>query len=422
MIVMKKLILSLTLALATMVAFGQALTKEELKAQKKQIKQLMQTAKDADKATLDTPEAALNNVKACIENPLVNNDAYVWYVSAKARKAIVDKDNAARVAGTEIDMNGLYQNCVTLINELQVCDSLDNLPNAKGNVAPKYTEFIKTALYENRNQMYNGGSFYYNKGDFAEAYNQFAKFIDLSEYPLVKDLFSPAEAKFNVAAAYNAVLCGMQLKDYNKVLKYADYAAADEKRAKNICRYKATAYQELGETDKWIEVLKEGVGKFPEDPFFYQALIQHYDKVGDRSALTTLVDELIATNPTNSMFPYLKGYIAVQANDYDTATEWYKKTLEIEPTHLDALTNLGRISISKAQEYSNKQSSTKFDRAKMKKDKEVLNGFFSEALPYFEKVRELAPDRKDLWLNGLTNCYYNLNMSAKLKEIEALAQ
>ena len=105
---MKKLILSLTLALATMVAFGQALTKEELKAQKKQIKLLMQTAKDADKATLDTPEAALNNVKACIENPLVNNDAYVWYVSAKARKAIVDKDNAARVAGTEIDMNKLY--------------------------------------------------------------------------------------------------------------------------------------------------------------------------------------------------------------------------------------------------------------------------------------------------------------------------
>lgn len=422
MIVMKKLILSLTLALSTMVAFGQALTKEELKAQKKQIKALMVVAKDADKAILDSPESALNKVKACIESPLVNNDAYVWYVSAKARKAIVDKENAARAAGSQIDMNNLYKNCATLIYELQVCDSLDNMPNAKGKVAPQYTDFIKTGLYENRNQMYNGGSFYYNAGDFNEAYNQFAKFIDLSEYHLIKDLILPAEKMYNVGAAYNAVLCGMQMKDYNKVLKYADYALEDAKKAKNIYRYKATAYQELGKTDKWLALLKDGVAKFPEDPFFYQSLIQHYDKAGDRSALSTLVDELIASNPTNAMFPYLKGYIAVQAEDYDTATEWYKKTLEIDPVHLDALTNLGRICISKAQEYSNKQSATKFDRAKMKKDKEILNGFFKDALPYFEKVRELAPDRKDLWLNGLTNCYYNLNMSAKLKEIEALAQ
>lgn len=418
---MKKVLLTLALALSVAVSFGQTLSKEELKAQKREKKALMLVAKDAEKLILDNPSTALNNIKTCLESPLVNNDAYVWYISAKARKAIIDSENASRASGAAINIDKLYQNCITLIAELEKCDELDNLPNAKGKVAPQYTEFIKTALYENRNQLYNGGSFYYNAQNFDNAYNMFAKFIDLSEHKYLKELMQPVEKKYNIGASFNAILCGMQMKDYEKVLKYTDYALADETKANNIYRYKATAYQELGDTVKWIALLKEGVAKFPSDPFFYQTLIQHYDKAGDRNALNTLADELIATNPTNSLFVYLKGYIAQQQKDMETATTWYKKTLEIDPNHLEALANLGNISVGKARDYNEKQASLKFDPARVKKDKAIVSGFFKEALPYYEKLRELAPDRKDLWLNGLTNCYYNLNMSAKLKEIEALA-
>lgn len=418
---MKRVILSLTLALAVAIAFGQTLSKEELKAQKRQIKSLMTVTKDSEKLILDDPATALNNMKTCIESPLVNGDAYVWYVTAKARKAIIDKENAARAKGVQVDLEKLYSYCVALIKEVEICDSLDNQPDAKGKVAPRYTEFVKATLYENRNQMYNGGSYYYNQGNYNESFNQFAKFIDLAQHKYLKDIMKPEETVYNVGAAYNAVLCGMRLEDYSKVLKYADYALADDAKAKNIYRYKATSYEALGDTAKWISTLKEGLVKFPQEPFFYQTLIQYYDKAGDRNALNTLADELIAADPSNTLFVYLKGYIAQQQDSVDVAIEWYEKTLAIDPNHLDALTNLGRIYIAKASEYSNKQASAKFDRARIKKDKEILNGYFNQALPYFEKLRTIAPDRKDLWLGGLTNCYYNLNMSDKMKEIEALA-
>ena len=185
---MKKLVLSLTLALSVSAAFAQQLTKEEIKAQKRQAKSLMVVAKDAEKLIVNDPATALNNVKMCIESPLVNNDPYVWYVSSKARRAIVDRDNHSRSQGANIDLVKFYNDCSTLIYELEVCDSLDNTPNAKGKVAPKFTDYIKTGLYENRNQMYNGGSYFYNKGNYSEAYNQFAKFIDLSQHKYLKEL------------------------------------------------------------------------------------------------------------------------------------------------------------------------------------------------------------------------------------------
>ncbi len=418
---MKKIVLSLALVLSVTMTFAQTLSKAEIKEQKRQIKALMVIAKDAEKTLLQNPETALNNIQTCIESPLVNKDPYVWFIAAKSRKPIVEKENSARVSGAQIDLDAFYTSAKRLVYELEVCDSLDNLPNAKGKVAPKYSDFIKEALYENRNLMYNGGSHYYNKGNYTEAYNMFAKFVDLAEYPLLKDVIKPAEKPFNITAAYNAVLCAMQLEDYAKVLKYADYAMLDEAKANNIFRYKANAYQAMGETDKWLALLKEGVVKFPEDPFFYQTLIQHYDKQGSKEALNTLADELIASNPSNPLFVYLKGYIAQQQENMDEALVWYKKTLEVDGNYLNALRNIAVVYVAKAQEYSAKQATAKLDRAKLKKDKEIINGYFKEALPYFEKLRELAPDRKDLWLNGLSQCYYNLNMEAQLKEIESLA-
>ena len=38
------------------------------------------------------------------------------------------------------------------------------------------------------------------------------------------------------------------------------------------------------------------------------------------------------------------------------------------------------------------------------------------------KARELKPEQKDLWLNGLYRVYYNLQMGPEFDEIEKLMQ
>ncbi len=49
-----------------------------------------------------------------------------------------------------------------------------------------------------------------------------------------------------------------------------------------------------------------------------------------------------------------------------------------------------------------------------------LKTFYEEAKPYYEKARQLKPDQKDLWLNGLYRVYYNLQMGPEYEEIEKL--
>ena len=59
------------------------------------------------------------------------------------------------------------------------------------------------------------------------------------------------------------------------------------------------------------------------------------------------------------------------------------------------------------------------NKARRKIMQEKVYPWYNKALPYFEKSRELAPDRPELWAQGLYNCYYSLIMDEKAQEIKA---
>jgi tetratricopeptide (TPR) repeat protein len=424
---MKKTVLSLAMVLAATFAFGQELTKEELKQQKREIKALMGVVGDAEMNIAKDPEAAAAAVKTALNSPLVNKDAYVWYVSASAKVGVMNNENRKRAEGAPFDEEKLYNYTYEFGNDIAECDKYDNMPDAKGKIKPRYTEFVNMSYGQQFGQFYNAGAYYYGQENYEKAYYLFKMFIDASDKLYKAGIIGKDTVNVPVAA-YNMSLCGMQIKNYDMVLSHVDMAMAHPDFASSAFRYKTAAYLEKGDTATWLNLCKEGTVKFPKDAYFNQALIQYYDNKGENDKLDALADELIASDPQNPLFVYLKGYIAQskyerkeQKEQLDVAIEWYKKTLDVDGNYETALANLGRCYLLKAQAYSNEQSSTKItDKKKLAQDKEVLNGFYNEALPLYEKLRSIVPDKKEFWFNGLMNCYYNLNMEDKVAELEKL--
>ena len=427
MIMMKKLLLSVTLMLAVAVSFGQALSKEELKNQKRQKKALMGLIADAEKSILNDPAAAINALKPAIEGDhkaLVANEAYLWYVLANAKLAIVNQENLKHSENKPYDANKLYRYSYEIFEHLTLCDKLDNTPDAKGKVKPQYSEQIKKILYETRNQLFNGGAHFYNEEDFNLAFNLFDTFISSAEHPRLVEfkLNDNAQlAEINRMAAYYSSLCGMRLEKYDLVLKNIDLAVQDSANAESAYEFKSQALVNLGDTTAWLATLKDCATKYPDNVYFYQSLIQYYDSKNQQDELMKFADDMIAREPSNALFTYVKGYILQQNEKLEEAIEWYKKALEVDPNYESALGNLGLCYLQLAQKFSNSEASMNIkDKAKMNKDKEILNAYYRNALPLYEKLRELAPDKQNLWLNGLAQCYYNLNMDDKLSEIEKL--
>ena len=419
---MKKLVLSLALVLMGSFAIGQELTKEQIKEQKKQKKALMTMVQDTEAKISVNPVAAVNALKTATSNPLVNEDAYVWFVSASAKKAVVDDENRKRAEGAAFDEPLIYTYVYELGADLENCEKYDNVPDEKGRIKPRYTDFIKITYAQQYAQFYNAGAYYYGNEDYKKAYDLFKMFIDSSER-LYNEGMLPKDTVNVPVAAYNMSLCGMQLEDYDMVLTHVDIAMQSSQMAESAYRFKAAAYLEKGDSATWLNMCKDGITKFPSDLYYSQSLIHYYDSRNQNDELDKLADDLIANDPTNPLFVYLKGYIAHQKEDFDTAIEWYEKTLSVDPNYENALSNLGRCYLIKAQEYSTAQSATKVtDKKKLAEDKKILDGYYNKALPLLEKLRQIAPEKHDLWLMNLTNCYYNLRMTDKLKEIEKLQE
>ena len=55
------------------------------------------------------------------------------------------------------------------------------------------------------------------------------------------------------------------------------------------------------------------------------------------------LDEMLAKDPNNTFYLYVKGYLYHNMKDYDKAIEYYKKTIEVDPTCAEAYSNLGLI-------------------------------------------------------------------------------
>ena len=417
---MKKLVLSLALVLAGSFAMGQELTKEQIKEQKKQTKALMKVVADAEANITANPVGAANAIKTATGNDLVNKNAYVWFVSASAKKAVIDGENRKRAEGAAFDEPLMYSYAYELGGDLENCEKYDNMPDEKGKVKPKYGEFILMSYAQEFGQFYNAGAYYYGNENYEKAYYLFKMFIDASD-KLYQAGMLPKDTINVPVAAYNMALCGMQLENYDMVLTHVDLAMTNEQMASSAYRFKSAAYLEKGDSATWLNMCKEGVAKFPNDLYYSQSLIHYYDSRNQSEELGKLADELMANDPTNPLFVYLKGYIAHQKEDFDTAINWYEKTLEVDSNYENALSNLGRCYLIKAQEYSVAQSSTKVtDKKKLAEDKKVLEGYYNKALPLLERLRSVAPDKHELWLTNLINCYYNLKMADKVKELEDL--
>ena len=130
-------------------------------------------------------------------------------------------------------------------------------------------------------------------------------------------------------------------------------------------------------------------------------------------------DKMLANDPNNKMYVYVKAYLYHNMKEYDKAIEFYNKTLKLDPDYAEAYSNIGLVYLMKAQDFADK-ATTNVNDPKYAESQKAIKKFYEEAKPYYEKARALKPDQNDLWLQGLYRVYYNLNMGPQFEEIDKL--
>lgn len=358
-------------------------------------------------------------INGALTNPETKDQAETWNVAGFIQKRRSEKEMESAYLRKPYDTLQVYKSALDMCKYYLKCDELAQIPNEKGKIKNKYRKTNAATIKGERGNLINGGIQFFNENKNKEALEYFGMYVSLPSQPMFAEDEELKADTLLPQIAYYASLAAMKMEDYPSVLKYAPVAQDDKEVGKYAMEFVSTALKAEGDTAKWIVSLQEGVQKYPEHPFFFGNLIDYYSNSKKFDEAMAFADEMIAKDPANPFNTYVKGYLYHNMEDYDKALEFYKKTIELSPDYAEAYSNIGLIYCLKAQDYSAKATSDVND-PKYAEDMAKLKTFYEEAKPYYEKARQLKPDQRELWLNGLYRVYYNLQMGPEYEEIEKL--
>ena len=402
---MKRVLFSMVLLMAVSFAF----------AQEKNVKEAKSIAGEV-KPDFAKAEQLINEA---LTNPETKDNAATWDVAGYIQKRINEKEMENAYLRKPYDTLKVYNSVLNMYNYYVKCDELAQIPNEKGKIKNKYRSANSKTILAERPNLINGGIQYFNLNKNEDALKYFAAYVDAATLPMMEKENLLEKDTILPQVAYYATLAADRVGDKDAVMKYAQYALKDKENGQFAMQLLTDAYKAKGDTAKWVEKLQEGIVKFPENQYFFANLVDYYSSSNQNNKAMQFADDMLAKDPNNKLYLYVKAYLYHNMKDYEKAIEFYKKTLDIDPAYAEACSNLGLVYLLQAQEYADKAPADINDPNYATAQAEIKK-FYEAAKPYYEKARELKPDQKDLWLQGLYRVYYNLNMGPEFEEIEKM--
>lgn len=402
---MKRVLFSMVLLMAVSFAF----------AQEKNVKEAKSIAGEV-KPDFAKAEQLINEA---LTNPETKDNAATWDVAGYIQKRINEKEMENAYLRKPYDTLKVYNSVLNMYNYYVKCDELAQIPNEKGKIKNKYRSANSKTILAERPNLINGGIQYFNLNKNEDALKYFAAYVDAATLPMMEKENLLEKDTILPQVAYYATLAADRVGDKDAVMKYAQYALKDKENGQFAMQLLTDAYKAKGDTAKWVEKLQEGIVKFPENQYFFANLVDYYSSSNQNDKAMQFADDMLAKDPNNKLYLYVKAYLYHNMKDYEKAIEFYKKTLDIDPAYAEACSNLGLVYLLQAQEYADKAPADINDPNYATAQAEIKK-FYEAAKPYYEKARELKPDQKDLWLQGLYREYYNLNMGPEFEEIEKM--
>lgn len=401
---MKRLLLTVALCVAASASF----------AQKKAVKEAQGIAK-GDKA--DFTEAR-SLIKGALENPESKDDAQTWYVAGFIEDQQFSAERTKQILGQQPNEPVMYDALIAILPYFKKAYELDQLPNEKGKIKPRFTKDIKSILGADHVYYFNGGAYFFDQKDYKKAYDFFNQYLEISELPMFAGSQTAEKDSTFMTVQFYAAVAATQLGDSPTAIKALSRAKDTDFRQNDIYQYLAYEYQQAKDTVNFEKTLEEGMSKFPNEEYYLMNLINNYIYSGRNEKAIEYLNTAIAKDTNNSQLYHVMGMVyETGLKDYANAEKFFSKALELNPDAVESLSSLGRVYYNQGV---NKQGEANMinDSKKYQEELTVAKDLFKKALPYFEKAHQLKPEESE-YMIALRGIYYNLNMGPELEAIEA---
>ena len=312
-----------------------------------------------------------------------------------------------------IDENAMNEGAYNALMNAIECYKYDQLPNAKGKVAPKFGGNA-ARVWSARVQLVNAGQTAAQNNKADEVLKYWGAFLDTDSEPLFASIDAKqkdGEKEYIGQVALFAARYAYQAKDAARCEKYCDIAMKSEKEAKDALNLKLYVMKDGLKTHAdslaYVDKLKGLYAKDENNDVILDGLNSMYSSMKMEKEQEALLNAAIAKNPNNFVALANLGMMYIQKNDADNAIKNLKQALAAKPDNVTVMTYLGACYNSKAGALQ---------------DPNGRKVVYKEAIKVLDKAKELDPEKAQAnWGYTRYQAYYGYYgpTAAETKKAEA---
>ena len=351
----------------------------------------------------------------------------------------IQQTNQIMKKNDPVDENAMNEGAYNALMNAIECYKYDQLPNAKGKVAPKFNGNA-SRVWGARQQLVNAGQTAAQNNKADEVLKYWGAFLDTDSDPLFAGIDAKqkdAEKDYIGQVALFAARYAYQAKDVARCEKYCDIAMTSEKEAKDALNLKLYVMKDGLKTKAdslaYVDKLKALFDKDQTNEVILDGLNSMYSSLKMEKEQMELLDGAIARDPKNFVALANKGMMYIQKNDADKAISCLKQALDAKPDNVVASTevNLNYNVVCLKQALDAKPDNVVVlvylgacynSKAGNLQDPNGRKVVYQEAIKVLDKAKELDPEKAQAnWGYTRYQAYYGYYgpTAAETKKAEA---
>lgn len=385
-------------------------------------KTLLAEAKAAIKSGKNQAKAA-QNLLGIVNREDIKKDqrAEIYYMAEELERSINEAENRKNYLRQPYDTVKFFSTILNMYAYLLRCDSLEQIPNEKGELRYRYRGRGRDILLAYRSNLLNGGKFLLKRNRYAESYPYFDMYIESARRPVFEYYSSIRKDTLLARAAYWATVAAYNDNQPRRTLSHIDEAieGADSTLRVSLQEYKVRCYEVLKEDSLWLENLILGARLYPQHDYFFLHLMDVYVENQRYADGLALCDSMLVRAGDRALYHYGRSRMLLGLQDYDGCIAATDKALQLDTTMIEAYYNKGVAYLNKAVAFA-ETACNDIRNPKCKRDRETLSQLYRAALDPMEHVRRQMPDDEKRWASPLYRIYLNLNMGKEFAEMERI--
>ena len=363
---------------------------------------------------------AREDIKQALENPETKDLANTWYVAG----LIGYKENEYAMVQTQLgrqkDDEKVGSAVVESYNYWLRADEIAMTPvlDKKGReiVDLKTRKQISDKMFEyyRSQDLVKYGIYLNEKRDYSKAYDVFMMHLAMPDMPMMQNEKYQKEMQKDtiyMQYKYYAGIFATQSERHQEAISIYESMKDGDFEAISVNQFLYQEYVALKDTANFVRVLQEAVGKYPQEPWFLQNLINYYIFSGQEQMAINYLNEAIEREPNVAQYHHIKGNLDENAKNYEAALADFDAAIAIDPNLADAYAGKGRVYYNRAVKMDEDAAYISDNKA-YKAALVARDEMYRKSLPFFEKAHDLDKKNRD-YMIVLKGLYYRFGMMDK---------